>query len=174
MKTYIIKQGTHYAKGLIFGLFNFKLLFKKRLSGRLFINTSMWYKDIPGWNKIVGIRGFSIVKNPYYKDYIPKRLIYLVWRICGNKLVLGSYTRDYGLISYKEFTLNIEKCMYIDYDIQEFKDKYIISLDTGIENQTLIMNKTPYKYDCNIRLQTFPHFGGREVAPHDIIIRLQK
>lgn len=178
--TYIIRRGNHYSSGKLFGLLNFGIIFKDliyRIQGTVIIHESMYYNDIAGWNKIIGYNGLPVIKNPAADGFVPKNEIYLAWRCEKRKLKLGIYTRVNGVICEQAFNTIFAPGDYVHYKISECNDQYVLTImkETGKPvTETLCIDKCKDNFDIGIRLKSYPYFGGRMTAPHDIKVQIIK
>ena len=88
------------------------------------------------------------------------------WRYVKNELKLMAYTRYNGDFYFKNICV-VEPGVYYECRINCLPDKY----EFIVHNDTVYMDR--YWIYSNRRYFLWPYFGGDEVAPHDITIKVK-
>ena len=149
---YLIKKGKHYAKFTINRLFPFV---GRKIGGKVKFDMACLTEAKPsGWNKLTGITGFSIHKNSGR----------LVWRSDGSKILIAGYVYNKGVRKDIKFT-SVMVDRFYNFSINQVGALWAFSIDDKV-----------IRMDGDIgfwKLRAYPYFGGRAVAPCEMVITIK-
>lgn len=153
MKTYTIKEGKHYCKGLHFGVTSTVQKFKFRF------NTNCLYDEtqvIPGWNKLYGWASLNNHKNS----------VRLAWRCEKGKLIVGYYCYVKG-VRIDGDLIEVEPGVWYDAECSEVNRQFVCRVETNYK----VINGA--KKPCIAFINRF-YFGGNSTAPHTMNLDIEK
>ena len=169
---YVIKKGKHYSKFNLARLFPFIRL---PLQQEIKFDKHCWYDidsvEYTGYNKLTGVSGLNIHKNSARFVWQPDFHTYGIIKLYGYVYSDGGHWKDVYLCSVKTDTRFKVEIQYINNGWQ-FK-VYVDGRNT-IEVYTKFMVGTKPKGICKYLFKAFPYFGGKSVAPKDIIVYVKK
>lgn len=119
------------------------------------------------WNKLIG---FGFVGSKNQNIYTPPHRVDGVrigwrWNPASQRIELGSYVYKAGVLQAKMLK-DVKINEPIDVSIKvDYKRKVYTVMD---------IEEIPYEHDKSIVMRTGVYFGGQEVAPHDMRIRISE
>jgi len=162
--TYTISEGHHYANGIFTKIGNKAVLPFDR---DVLLNDGCWYEkdaiEHSGYNKVIGVTGVNIhgkscriVWQPSFDSIFVVRLYSYVY---PDK---DEHWKDKYLTSVRT---NEWFNVHIDY----YNDWWVITVTTkdGVFTNYITGNKPVLLF------KTYPYFGGRSTAPHDMKIKIK-
>src|SRR5688572_7056131 len=156
---YLIKKGSHAASGN-----NFQLLRTNVIQCEVTFDSSAIYQSVNPENQedVNKLMGFSDCNDEHHRNSAR-----LGWSWNGHAVALYAYAYTNGERVIKALG-DVEVNQPVKCSVSALGDKYFFSV--GSTRDSLPRHCNGYN---NARYKLYPYFGGDEVAPHDIQIRIR-
>ncbi|UII20125.1 hypothetical protein [Fulvivirga ligni] len=155
-----IKEGTHSSNRLPESFEGNELSFTATF------DSSAVYQTIQSSNQadINKLMGFSDCASHHHENSAR-----FGWRWYNDQLEILAYCYINGQRSY-EYITSVNLNSTHEYKLVSVDDKYVFTVDNANE---IVIPKV-YVCESGSNYMLFPYFGGDEVAPHDITVRIDK
>lgn len=159
-ESFIIPEGTHQ------GNFPIQLLEGNNLSFTAIFDESAIYETIDPVNQydINKLMGFAECNDHHHTNSAR-----FGWRYLEGNLEIHSYVYNHGTWT-NQFLGNVSLNEPHHFSIQLLNRQYSFTLDN---NPSVILERTN-KCERGAYYMLFPYFGGDEVAPHNITIKIKQ